>query len=188
MKELHGLILFDSNGFWEIGESKNEDVSSYVSQFESYILEKLNHTGHFNNLCRIKMLLTMLSWPGPQDVENTTRYMEIERKKSPRIGKDQNEYKERPVLPNPLDVMEIKVECDRPFPSVSEESTVFKESAGQPEEQFCQGQEIDGTVVGIEVQKGSKLKTTITYKIQGSDCQPQEEIYKKIFLYLSVIL
>lgn len=131
MKELHGLILFDSNGFWEIGESKNEDVSSYVSQFESYILEKLNHTGHFNNLCRIKMLS---------------------------------------------------------FPSVSEESTVFKESAGQPEEQFCQGQEIDGTVVGIEVQKGSKLKTTITDKIQGSDCQPKEEIYKKIFLYLSVIL
>ncbi|MEZ4644806.1 MAG: hypothetical protein R3E31_19090 [Chloroflexota bacterium] len=48
------------------------------------------------------MLLAMLAWPGPDPEQ--TRYMEIERADpSAKHGK-RNEYKERPVLPDPLKV------------------------------------------------------------------------------------
>lgn len=182
--------LFNSNGFWETGETESDkDISNYVSKFESYILEKLNHTGDFNNLCRIQMLLAMLSWPGLH-VE-LTRYMEIERdinkpyigKPVKRTDKTVNEYKDRPVLPNPLDVMGIKIECDRPSPSIP------KKYAKKPLQEFSEGQEIDAMVVNIEVQEGKKLKTTITYDIQGSDCQAKEEVYKqKVSLAVGDIL
>jgi CRISPR-associated protein (TIGR03986 family) len=171
--------LFDSNNFWEKGETENnKDISNYVSKFEGYVLKKLNYTGNFKNLCRIQMLLAMLSWPGSN--VGLTRYMEIERDvKKPHIGKPVkstdktvNEYKDRPVLPNPLDVMRIKIECDHPSPSLPKKST------SQLTQQFSEGQEIDAKVVGIEVQKGNKVKTTIIYDIPGSDCQAKEEIYK----------
>ena len=169
--------LFDSNNCWEKAEMEsNKDISDYVSKFETYMLEQLNHTRDFKNLCRVQMLLAMLSWSGLEDVENTSRYMEIERKKTPRIGNDKNEYKERPVLPDPLDVMRevtgIKIECDRLSPSLP------KKSAKQPTQQFSEGQDIEAKVVDIKVQEGKKLKTTITYKIEGSDCLAKEEIYK----------
>ncbi len=156
--------LSDSNNCWEKGEiERNKDISDYVSKFETYMLEQLNHTKDFKNLCRVQMLLAMLSWSGLEDVENKSRYMEIERKKIPRIGNDKNEYKERPILPDPLDVMRevvgIKIECDRPS-------------------LFSEGQEVEAKVVDIKVKEGKKLKTTITYQIEGSDCLAKEELYK----------
>lgn len=183
--------LFDrKNSYWQKGEAEtNKDISDYVSKFENYMLEKLDHTGNFRNLCRIKMLLAMLSWPGIKDVERNTRYMEIERDCSKHhIGqckqKDKkiNEYKERPVLPNPLDVMGIKIECDRPFPSLS------KKSIEQQTELFLEDQEVDAKVVDIQVKEGKKLKTTIIYEIQGSDCSAKEETYKPVSLAVGDIL
>ncbi|MEY3866258.1 MAG: hypothetical protein RLZZ338_149 [Cyanobacteriota bacterium] len=182
--------LFDSNDGWEKGETEsNKDISNYVSEFETYMLEKLNHSGDFKNLCRIQMLLAMLSWPGLTDVE-LTRYMEIERDiNKPHIGKPVkrtdktvNEYKERPILPNPLDVMGIEIECDRPSPSIP------KKSAKQPIQQFSECQEIEAKVVNIKVQEGQKLKTIITYEIQGSDCSAKEETYKPVSLAVGDIL
>jgi CRISPR-associated protein (TIGR03986 family) len=179
--------LFDSNDCWEKGETEsNTDISNYISKFETYMLEKLNHTGDFKNLCRIQMLLAMLSWPGITDVENNTRYMEITREREPRIGNDPNEYKQRPILPDPLDVMRevtrIKIECDRPSPSNP------KKSAKQPIQQFSEGQKIDAKVVNIQVQEGQKLKTIITYEIQGSDSSAKEETYKPVSLAVGDIL
>jgi CspA family cold shock protein len=49
---------------------------------------------HLSEIERIQALLAMLSWPGPD--QSLTRYMEI---KHERLG---NEYKERPVLADPL--------------------------------------------------------------------------------------
>lgn len=43
----------------------------------------------------------MLSWESP--AASKTRYMEIERQQNPLDG-EPNEYKNRRVLPNPLDV------------------------------------------------------------------------------------
>jgi len=106
-------------------------------------------------------------------VENNTRYMEIKREKNPIIGDDPNEYKHRPVLPNPLDVMGIKIECDRPSPSIT------KKSKEQLTQLFSVDQVVDAKVVDIQVQEGKKLKTIITYEIEGSDCQAKEESYKQ---------
>lgn len=170
--------LFDSNNSWEKGEiESSKDLGNYVSKFESYMLEKLNHTGDFKNLCRIKMLLAMLSWPGITDVENNTRYMEIKRERKPRIGDDPNEYKQRPVLPDPLDVMRevtgIKIECDRLSPFLPKKSTQ------QITQLFSEGQEIEAKIFDIKVEEGQKLKTTIIYEIQDSDCLAKEDIYKQ---------
>jgi len=170
--------LFDSNDCWEKGETEsNTDISNYISKFETYMLEKLNHTGDFKKICRIQMLLAMLTWPGITDVENNTRYMEIKREKTPRIGDDPNEYKQRPVLPDPLDVMRevtgINIKCDRPSPSNP------KKSAKEQIQQFSEGQEVDAKVVNIKVEERQKLKTIITYEISGSDCLAKEEVYKK---------
>ena len=51
---------------------------------------------------RIKMLLEMLRWPGPNP--SLTSYMQIARP-NPDGGKNVNEYKERPVLPDPLNLV-----------------------------------------------------------------------------------
>jgi CRISPR-associated protein (TIGR03986 family) len=158
--------LFDSNdNDWEKAESK-EDISGYVSNFETYLSEQLNHTGDFKNLCRIQMLLAMLSWPGLEDVE-LTRYMEIERdinkphigKPTKRTDKTVNEYKERPVLPNPLDVMGIKIECERSTPS----QTSTKGTTEKPKKKFelpkknsPKGQPEGGSGVNLAIQRPSK--------------------------------
>ncbi len=200
--------LFDNN-YWEKEEiTSNENISIYVDNFEKYMLKKLDHNGDFNNLCRIQMLLVMLQWPGIEDVEKTTRYMEIERDcKKHHIGqckqtdKKTNEYKERPVLPNPLDVMGIKIECDRPSTFLSKKSTeqttqeflvdqivdantsLSKKYTEQTTQEFLVDQIVDAKVVDIQVEEGKKLKTIITYEIQCSDCLAKEEVYKKkVFL------
>jgi cold shock CspA family protein len=49
---------------------------------------------------RVKQLLAMLSWPGPDP--ELTRYMEIEHPDPTAKRGKHNEYKERPVLPDPL--------------------------------------------------------------------------------------
>ena len=55
----------------------------------------------FEKLERIQQLLHMLSWPGPVPSEEKSRYMEIERYDPSARRKKRNEYRERPVLPDP---------------------------------------------------------------------------------------
>lgn len=173
-------LFGDNSNNWETGETSKENPE-HQQCFESYIVKQLNYSGDFKKLCRIQMLLAMLSWPGPDNTEETTRYMKIERDIAKhhigtpvkRNDKTVNEYKERPVLPNPLDVMGIKLDCDRPSPPSPQDSI------SQETQLFSEGQEIEAKVVDIKVQEGQKLKTTITYEIEGSDCLAKEEIYKR---------
>jgi len=76
----------------------------YIAAFEKYVLDELGETNRgrqrLAELERIRMLLAMHEWPGPSPSE--TRYMEIEREVQ---GDVVNEYKERPVLPDPLAVL-----------------------------------------------------------------------------------
>jgi CRISPR-associated protein (TIGR03986 family) len=156
-----------NNDNWEVAETIEQDLP-YQQCFENHILEKLLQIGRFEDITRIKMLLAMLKWdkkPSSEYLE-VRRYMEIERKQEPRIGDDPNEYKHRPILPTPLDVAK---------PQASPE--------------FLEEQEIDAIVMDIQeqqVQKGKKtqLRTTIVYKIEGSDSQAIEEVNKqKVLLY-----
>lgn len=159
--------LFDGLN-WAIGE-EFEDNLDYPILFENYVLEKIRQTGKFRDIERIQMLLAMLSWQDSPSVDKT-RYMEIERQKQPLDG-DPNEYKTRRVLPTPLEV--IKPGRDRPSPPSPQASI------SQTAKRFSEGQEIEAKVVDIQVQEGKKLKTTITYQIEGSECPAKEKIYKR---------
>ena len=154
---------------WETAEQIKENLS-YQQDFEKYILEQICPQSNFKDIPRIRMLLEMLRWPGPVDIERKTRYMEIERNKD-------NEYKKRPVLPTPLQVVGIEL-TNTPF--LSPINSNLPENISQ---KFSQGQEVDAQVIDIEpksIQKGNKTEpmTIITYQIQGSDCKSTEEIRK----------
>lgn len=87
---------------WQEGSAATEP-QQYVAAFERYILQE-NGIGidkrRLADVERIQMLLAMLEWrEGTREWLDVTRYMEIE------YGANKvNEYKERPVLPDPLGV------------------------------------------------------------------------------------
>lgn len=94
--------LFADEQWQEAEESVNPQP--YIADFEQYILSKLKDSSglrdRFTRMERIRMLLAMLAWhEDDADWTEATRYMEIEY--GPR---KLNEYKERPVLPDPLEV------------------------------------------------------------------------------------
>lgn len=91
-----------NNNCWETAESL-DDNPDYQPFFENYLLQELKQTGKFNDIPRIQMLLAMLSWQSPPS--SKTRYMEIEREQNSLDG-EPNEYKNRRVLPTPLDVID----------------------------------------------------------------------------------
>ncbi|MGC8779807.1 MAG: TIGR03986 family type III CRISPR-associated RAMP protein [Anaerolineae bacterium] len=89
--------LFAGNG-WHIAE-RSGDGASYGQQFERYVLDAMGPSDatRLTQSERIRLLLTMLEWREGADVWlKATSYMEVE------AGPDKiNEYKERPVLPDP---------------------------------------------------------------------------------------
>ncbi|MDX9955069.1 MAG: TIGR03986 family CRISPR-associated RAMP protein [Anaerolineae bacterium] len=93
--------LFTQDASWEQA-SESAAPQPYVNAFETFVLKQLGvAAGRLTDVERIRMLLTMLEWreSDPNWLE-ATRYMEIEH------GLDKvNEYKERPVLPDPLAVV-----------------------------------------------------------------------------------
>ncbi|NEP56075.1 MAG: TIGR03986 family CRISPR-associated RAMP protein [Symploca sp. SIO2G7] len=90
-----------------------EEEKSFLEEFESYIINNISiedcpNTGNrdtlkLKDIPRVGMLLAMLSWNFPPSSQ--TRYMEIERTQKPCLGDDENEYKERRVLPTPFQIM-----------------------------------------------------------------------------------
>jgi CRISPR-associated protein (TIGR03986 family) len=89
---------------------KEEPVKLYVEKFEQFVLARIAATPQQTKLAeveRIRMLLTMLEWrEGGNHWLDQTRYLEIERPDSRSREVKINEYKERPVLPDPLAVVE----------------------------------------------------------------------------------
>ncbi|MBK8989902.1 MAG: TIGR03986 family CRISPR-associated RAMP protein [Chloroflexi bacterium] len=89
--------LFTSTNWQEAAEAT--DPGLYIDKFEQFILERISGSS-FARQERIRMLLEMLVWREDDSAwTDATRYMEIEY--GPR---KLNEYKERPVLPDPLEV------------------------------------------------------------------------------------
>jgi CRISPR-associated protein (TIGR03986 family) len=91
--------LFDGEAWHK--PSSLADGTPYLKAFERYVLKESRIAPDRNHLAeveRIQMLLALLEWrEGDPDWVEETRYMEIE------YGPDKvNEYKERPVLPDPL--------------------------------------------------------------------------------------
>lgn len=99
--------LFDEHGGWQLGEQSADPqpiADHCVAAFHRYMLERCGEKSANNTIdgtLRIQTLLALLSWPGPSDHARYTRYMEIEH------GPQKvNEYKLRPVLPTPLQVLQ----------------------------------------------------------------------------------
>jgi CRISPR-associated protein (TIGR03986 family) len=90
---------------WALGVKQEENlVEQSIKKFESFILKELNPVGAktLEDLVRMQTLLAMLSWPGPS--KDKTRYLKINHEEHG------NEYKNRPVLPDPLVVSDWKTE------------------------------------------------------------------------------
>ncbi len=90
---------------WETGHRQADDqIGEYIAAFDQFIRSQIGATNcaSLADVPRIQMLLRLLEWPGPD--KEQTRYMEIERKDPTIRGGKINEYKNRPVLPDPLHV------------------------------------------------------------------------------------
>lgn len=93
--------LFNGNN-WETGNYNDTEIEAevFVDSFKNYLLDENkigeNSDGNLEDVNRIKMLLEMLSFPGKS--KGSVRYMQIEH------PRNNNEYDQRPVLPNPSDV------------------------------------------------------------------------------------
>jgi len=91
------------------------DAGPYLDAFERYVLKDNQvapDQARLSQVERIRMLLAMLEWhEGDSAWLERTRYMEIKR-----ASDDVNEYKERPVLPDPLVVASGKAPSSEPAP------------------------------------------------------------------------
>ncbi len=81
---------------WHLAEEQEQDLTPFINEFETYILDRMdqNERGEAETLKeikRIRMLLQMLEWPGPD--KHLTEYMDL------------SEFRPRPVLPDPLAVV-----------------------------------------------------------------------------------
>lgn len=94
--------LFDGETWQEACKDASEQMPVFATAFDRFIREQINalQWSSLAEIERIQMLLRMLEWPGPD--KTLTRYMEIERP-DPKLKRGKiNEYKNRPVLPDPL--------------------------------------------------------------------------------------
>jgi cold shock CspA family protein len=114
-REARYTRLFAGDGWAsDSAQAGDEAWTRAVEAFERFVLDGLEEkqARRLDELERIQMLLAMLSWPGPDPEE--TRYLEIEREDpSAKRGKV-NEYKERPVLPDPMALAGLPVAESRP--------------------------------------------------------------------------
>jgi CRISPR-associated protein (TIGR03986 family) len=105
-----GLWQEDSTR-WNIGELSASETEALrqeaLKSFEAKVLTVCPPVKTLTEAPRIRHLLKLLEWPGPKP--ELTRYMEIERREEDKLWnkKDKergkrNEYRERPVLPDPL--------------------------------------------------------------------------------------
>ncbi|BAZ06392.1 TIGR03986 family type III CRISPR-associated RAMP protein [Calothrix sp. NIES-3974] len=113
--------LFNSNQ-WLTGEENQSNTDSKsqacIDAFEKFIVDNIHPDDHpegynatkLDKIPRIQMLLLMLRCDNPPSADNT-RYMTIE---------PTNEYKERPILPTPFQVMNKLEEDKRKFPPPTE--------------------------------------------------------------------
>jgi CRISPR-associated protein (TIGR03986 family) len=112
--------LFDGNG-WATGAEQSLPITEFEQQkhciaaFQKHVLEQssdISGNGNLRDNLRIRCLLALLRWPGL--LPEMTRYMEIERDvrqgvipaaEIKRNEQKVNEYKLRPVLPSPTQVV-----------------------------------------------------------------------------------
>jgi CRISPR-associated protein (TIGR03986 family) len=103
-RKLRYRQLFDEQNWFVGTREASNSIEPLIKEFESFILAAIGAKGveRLSQVDRIRMLLKMHEWPGPDS--KWTRYMEIERLAPGEKGGKLNEYKDRPVLPHPLNM------------------------------------------------------------------------------------
>lgn len=115
--------LMDDSGQWAQGWQDEAAAgcvfADAITKFERFVAESPEK---FAGQLRIVEFLTMLRWDAPDPAR--TRYMEIERRD--KDARKINEYRTRPVLPNPMFVMSPKYVADSapPPPKTQEEQSI----------------------------------------------------------------
>ncbi len=100
----YAALFEEANWCTAIQPVATEGAARFEQTFDAFIREKIG-AGEAPVLAavdRIQMLLRLLEWPGPR--RELTRYLEIERFDTNLQRGKINEYKERPVLPDPLHI------------------------------------------------------------------------------------
>ncbi len=92
--------LLNSSSWAGFPQENNKLAEEVRLKFEANMTKELGI--EFMEHKRVRALLMMLQWPGPDP--EWTRYMEIERPDAKEKKGKKNEYKERPVLPSPFGV------------------------------------------------------------------------------------
>lgn len=113
--------LFAGNKLAEgAAEADSETLKQLLAAFEQFVLKAIEKSAHGElvELPRIRMLLAMLEWrEWNAQWADRTRYLLIEH---PQFG---NEYKDRPVLPDPLAVIGEKTAAPQANPLFTKEQT-----------------------------------------------------------------
>ncbi len=175
---------------WKTGEENqsqtHEKEKESVKAFEKYILDRIccqdypkdrnrEQIQHLKQLPRIEMLLAMLQCNNTRDTEQT-RYMKIE---------PDNEYKNRPVLPTPLQLagIEDNRRLNNPVsPVVKKKDNVVK-SERQVEitkvvqsQKFTVEQILEATVINI---KGNKVTYQMLEVVKLTEKEPKKAAFLK---------
>jgi len=164
--------LFDGDT-WQTGApsagvqvSDSSVKQQFIKPFEDHVLGVLKPSKpcqHLSDLMRIGMLLKMLEWPGyppeiPATLENryladkqraNTRYMTVQLPNVP--PRQRNEYRDRPVLPDPahfapqlVNLAEATVTASRELAEQSEPESLSQPT--QSAKQYAIGDVFTGTV------------------------------------------
>lgn len=149
--------LFEGN-VWAVGETLKDDPG-FASEFENYI------AGSFREIPRIQMLLSMLKWKDLPAVSDT-RYMEIERdikkehlgKPSKPTDKTVNEYKDRFVLPTPLDVRQNDRQHNRNLQTPPNIDTIKPKPKSSDTPKYKEGDTLEAQITNIN-------GTNVTYEL-----------------------
>ena len=104
------LSLLDDDSRWHTGlrDVDADETARLVQSFDKFVRNRIGASSlpALAAVERIQMLLKLLEWPGPD--HELTRYLEIERQ-DPDVKRGKiNEYKDRPVLPDPLAAIAIR--------------------------------------------------------------------------------
>jgi hypothetical protein len=93
--------LFDGDQWCAGSVEASARIDEFIAVFDKLIRSQIGavNQARLSDIERIQMLLRMLEWPGPD--KGLTEYMQIER---PGARDKKNDYKGRPVLPDPLHI------------------------------------------------------------------------------------
>lgn len=179
--------LFGDEGWSTAGEAAmgDEQQTQAIEQFEGYVLRESRErssNGKLDGTLRIMCLQALLQWPGPAPEQ--TRYMQIERDvrqgvlpaaEAKRNEQQVNEYKLRPALPTPLQVVGIIAKREEAN-DLHNEMAVTNQPVARPAKPSVIMPNIGDTITGNRNGPTREPIRGVKVKINPNFCQPPKGI------------